>query len=52
MVSFGVANVEHEQGYAIGLSGVSLNNKWIYKVAIAGNSRGRLSTGIALGFQW
>ena len=44
--------VDGETGYAVGVSGITENNKWIYKAAATGNSRGNFGGGIAVGFQW
>ena len=52
MVSFSVGQWEKEQGYAVGVSGVTENNKWVYKAAGTGNSRGNFGGGISFGFQW
>lgn len=52
MVSFSVGQWEKEQGYAVGVSGVTENNKWVYKAAGTGNSRGDFGGGISFGFQW
>ena len=52
MVSFSVGQWEKEQGYALGVSGVTENNKWVYKAAGTGNSRGDFGGGVSLGFQW
>ncbi|TCB73852.1 YadA C-terminal domain-containing protein, partial [Acinetobacter sp. ANC 4173] len=52
MVSFSVGQWEKEQGYAVGVSGVTENNKWVYKAAGTGNSRGDFGGGVSFGFQW
>jgi len=52
MVSAGLGQWENETGYAIGVSGVSENNKWVYKAAGTGNSRGNWGGGVSVGFQW
>ncbi|APX64478.1 YadA C-terminal domain-containing protein [Acinetobacter schindleri] len=52
MVSFSVGQWEKEQGYAVGVSGVTENNKWVYKAAGTGNSRGDFGGGMSFGFQW
>lgn len=52
MVSAGTGAWDGETGYAVGVSGVTENNKWIYKAAATSNSRGDFGGGIAVGFQW
>ncbi|QER39191.1 hypothetical protein F2A31_05530 [Acinetobacter suaedae] len=52
MVSAGLGQWESETGYAIGVSGVTENNKWVYKAAGTGNSRGNWGGGVSVGFQW
>ncbi len=52
MVSAGVGTWEGEQGYAFGLSGVTENNKYVYKVAITGNSESDFGAGASIGYQW
>ena len=52
MVSFSLGQWENEQGYAIGVSGITESNKWVYKAAGTGNSRGNFGGGISFGFQW
>ena len=52
MLSAGVGTWEGEQGYAFGLSGVTENNKYVYKVAVTTNSEGDFGAGAAIGWQW
>ncbi|WP_313483606.1 YadA C-terminal domain-containing protein, partial [Acinetobacter variabilis] len=52
MASFALGQWESEQGYAVGVSGITENNKWVYKAAGTGNSRGNFGGGISVGFQW
>ncbi|AUX86625.1 hypothetical protein C3F34_11635 [Acinetobacter sp. ACNIH2] len=52
MVSFGTGAWESEQGYAVGVSGVTQNNKWVYKAAGTSDSRGKFGGGLSFGLQW
>ena len=52
MASFALGQWESEQGYAVGVSGITENNKWVYKAAGTGNSRGNFGGGLSVGFQW
>ncbi len=52
MVSGGIGFWEGEQGYAFGVSGVTENNKYVYKVALTGNSQGDFGGGASVGYQW
>ena len=52
MLSFGVGQWESEQGYALGVSGVTDNNKWVYKAAGTSNSRGNFGGSVSFGMQW
>jgi len=52
MFSIGAGTWESEQGYALGVSGVTMDNKWVYKVAASGDSRGNFGGGASVGFQW
>lgn len=52
MVSAGVGYWEGEQGYAFGMSGVTENNKYVYKVAITANSESNFGAGASIGYQW
>ena len=51
---FAVAAAGHrgESGYAAGLSTVSDNGKWVIKGSVAGNSRGDVTYGAGVGYQW
>ncbi|QPT39038.1 Haemagglutinin [Oligella ureolytica] len=51
---FAVAGAGHrgESGYAAGLSTVSDNGKWVIKGSVAGNSRGDVTYGAGVGYQW
>ncbi|MDO5667480.1 MAG: YadA-like family protein [Alcaligenaceae bacterium] len=51
---FAVAAAGHrgEHGYAAGLSTVSDNGKWIMKGSVSGNSRGNVTYGAGVGYQW
>ncbi len=52
MLSFGTGAWESEQGYAVGVSGVTTDNKWVYKAAGSGSSRGKFGGGLSVGYQW
>jgi autotransporter adhesin len=52
MLSVGTGAWESEQGLAIGISGVTSNNKFVYKAAGTTNSQGNFGGGIAVGWQW
>ena len=52
MFSAGVGMWEGEQGYAFGMSGVTENNKYVYKAAVTFNSEGDFGAGAAVGWQW
>ncbi|KAF1026044.1 MAG: Autotransporter adhesin NhhA [Acinetobacter bereziniae] len=41
-----------ETGYAIGMSSISDNGKWVYKVSGSGNSRGDFGGTVGAGIQW
>lgn len=51
---FAVAGAGHrgESGYAAGLSTISDNGKWVIKGSVAGNSRGDVTYGAGVGYQW
>lgn len=52
MVSIGAGTWEGKQGFAAGFSGVTENNKYVYKAAATTNSEGDFGAGIAVGYQW
>ena len=52
MVSFGLGTWEGEQGIAVGVSGVTPDNKWVYKAAGSGNSESKFGAGVSVGYQW
>lgn len=52
MISFGTGAWESEQGYAMGVSGVTANNKWVYKAAASADNRGKFGGGLSVGLQW
>ena len=41
-----------ESGYAIGLSSISDNGKWVFKVSGSGNSQGDFGGSVGAGIQW
>ncbi|MFL9491523.1 YadA-like family protein, partial [Acinetobacter baumannii] len=41
-----------ETGYAIGMSSISDNGKWVFKVSGSGNSRGDFGGTVGAGIQW
>ncbi|PKF31672.1 YadA-like family protein, partial [Acinetobacter proteolyticus] len=41
-----------ESGYAIGMSSISDNGKWVFKVSGSGNSRGDFGGTVGAGIQW
>ncbi|WP_327857418.1 YadA-like family protein [Acinetobacter guillouiae] len=41
-----------ESGYAIGLSSISDNGKWVFKVSGSGNSQGNFGGSVGAGIQW
>lgn len=52
MFSAGVGTWEGEQGFAVGFSGVSENNKYVYKLAATTNTEGDFGAGASIGWQW
>ena len=52
MFSVGMGTWESEQGFAIGFSGVSENNKYVYKLAATTNTEGDFGAGASIGWQW
>ena len=52
MISIGAGTWEGKQGFAAGFSGVTENNKYVYKAAATTNSEGDFGAGIAVGYQW
>ncbi|WP_171407581.1 YadA C-terminal domain-containing protein [Acinetobacter tianfuensis] len=52
MLSAGVGTWESEQGFAVGFSGVSDNNKYVYKLAATANTEGDFGAGLSIGWQW
>ncbi|WP_071057756.1 YadA family autotransporter adhesin [Pelistega sp. MC2] len=51
---FAIASAGHrgEHGYAAGLSTISDNGKWIIKSSVSGNTRGDVTYGAGVGYQW
>ncbi|WKU19113.1 ESPR-type extended signal peptide-containing protein [Advenella alkanexedens] len=51
---FAISTAGHrgEQGYAAGLSTITDNGKWILKGSVSGNSRGDVTYGAGVGYQW
>ena len=51
---FAIAGAGHrgEHGYAVGLSTISDNGKWIIKSSVSGNTRGDVTYGAGVGYQW
>jgi autotransporter adhesin len=41
-----------ESGYAIGMSSISDNGRWVFKVSGSGNSRGDFGGTVGTGIQW
>lgn len=41
-----------EQGYALGFSGVTENNKYVYKISTISKSENNLAAGVSVGWQW
>jgi autotransporter adhesin len=52
MLSVGMGTWEGEQGYAVGFSGVTENNKYVYKLAATTNTEGDFGAGASIGWQW
>ncbi|MGE8572262.1 MAG: YadA family autotransporter adhesin [Acinetobacter amyesii] len=52
MFSVGMGTWEGSQGYAVGFSGVTESNKYVYKLAAIGNSEGDFGAGASIGWQW
>ena len=52
MVALGAAYYEGETGYALGVSSISDNGKWIVKGVANANSRGKYGASVGLGYQW
>ncbi|ESK53436.1 YadA C-terminal domain-containing protein [Acinetobacter tjernbergiae] len=52
MVSAGTGTWKGQQGFAIGMSGISEDNKVIYKLAGTGNTQGDFGGSAAIGYQW
>jgi autotransporter adhesin len=52
MISMSVGQWESEQGYAVGISGITDSNKWVYKAAGTANSRGNFGGSMSFGYQW
>lgn len=52
MLSIGAGTWKSEQGFAIGFSGVTQNNKYVYKMAASGNTEGDFGAGASVGVQW
>ena len=51
---FAIATAGHrgQQGYAAGLSTISSSGKWLLKGTVSGNSRGHVTYGAGVGYQW
>ncbi len=52
MVAISGGTYEGEAGYAIGVSSISDNGKWVIKASGSGNSRGKYGASIGAGYQW
>lgn len=52
MLSVGAGTWENKQGFAVGVSGITENNKFIYKAAATTNTEGDFGGGAAVGWQW
>ncbi|WP_028884332.1 YadA-like family protein [Taylorella asinigenitalis] len=52
MVSVAGSTLDGKQGYALGISTVSGNGKWVIKGSVAGSSRKQLGATIGAGYQW
>ena len=52
MVSAGTGTWKGQQGFAVGMSGISEDNKVIYKLAGTGNTQGDFGGSAAIGYQW
>ena len=51
---FAIATAGHrgQQGYAVGLSTLSEGGDWVLKGSVSGNSRGHVTYGAGVGYQW
>ncbi|MDO5680840.1 MAG: YadA-like family protein [Pelistega sp.] len=51
---FAIATGGHrgQQGYAVGLSTISDDGDWVLKGSVSGNSRGHVTYGAGVGYQW
>ncbi len=51
---FAIATGGHrgQQGYAAGLSTISEDGNWVLKGSVSGNSRGHVTYGAGVGYQW
>lgn len=52
MISISGGSWEGEQGFALGVSGVTDNSRLIYKASGTTTSQGNFGGGISLGWQW
>jgi autotransporter adhesin len=52
MMAIAGGTYEGESGYAIGISTISDNGKWVIKATGSGNSRGKYGASIGAGYQW
>lgn len=52
MVSVAGSTLDGKQGFALGVSTVSGNGKWVIKGSVAGSSRKQLGATIGAGYQW
>lgn len=52
MVAVAIGTYDGETGYAIGVSRVTENNRWVVKASVTGNSRNKFGAGASAGYQW
>jgi autotransporter adhesin len=52
MFSIAGSTYDGQQGFAMGLSTVSGNGKWVYKMSGSTNTRGTFGAVIGAGYQW
>ena len=52
MMAISGGTFRRESGYAIGMSSISDNGRWVFKVSGSGNSRGDFGGTVGTGIQW